>query len=477
MADIDDSVFFASAAEINRRLKAREFSAVELTRKFCDRMERFGPRFAALALDLRDSAIRQARDVDDDLKRERFRGPLQGVPWGAKDLLSVSGQITTWGAKPFAAQVFDHDATAVSRLARTGAILTSKLSMIELAGGGGYRYPAASLFQAGRNPWNTSRWAGGRSSGSGSAVAAGLVTFALGSETSGSILTPAAYCGITGLRPTYGLVSRFGAMPLSWTLDKIGPMCHTAEDCGLVLQAIAGKDEKDPGSAGKSFYFVPRYHRDIKTVRIAYSPVDFEGWLPENLRPVFQQALQTLKGLGAQLREIPGLPDFPYTPAVTTVIGAESSSVFEELIESGRVNELADEKQIAGLKASMDIGARDYLKAMRIRRLIQAEFRNLLTDIDVLLSPTRFTVATGIQEPLDAPSPPAAPDVRGGMRSLIPASNLAGLPALSLPCGFVDGLPLAIQLVSRPFTENLLLSVGMQFQNATDWHKRRPKVG
>ena len=476
MPDFNDDVFFATAAEIHRRLRAKEFSAVELTRAFCDRMEKLAGRYNALALNLRDSAIRQARDVDDDLKRDRVRSPLHGVPWGAKDLLSVKDQLTTWGARPYVVQKFDHDATAVNKLARAGAVLTSKLSMVELAGGGGYRFAAASLFGPGRNPWNTSRWSGGSSSGSGSAVAAGLVTFALGSETSGSILTPAAYCGITGLRPTYGLVSRFGAMPLSWTMDKIGPMCRSAEDCGLVLQAIAGKDEKDPGSAGKSFYFVPKYHRDIKTVRIGYSPVDFEGYPAENVRPVFRGALQALRDLGAQVRELPGLPDFPYGPMTQTVIGAEAASVFEELIESGRVNELDDAKQIAGLKASLDIAARDYLKCMRARRLVQAEFRKLLSDIDVLVSPSRISVASPINEPLDNPAPPADPALKGGMRSLIPAGNLAGLPALSLPCGFADGLPLGIQLVSRPFTENLLLAIGIQYQAASDWHRRRPPV-
>ena len=187
-----------------------------------------------------------------------------------KILLSVAGQITTWGAKPFAAQVFDYDATVITKLARTGAILTGKLAMVELAGGGGYRFAAASLFGAGLNPWDRSTVVRRSSSGSGSAVAAGIVPFALGSETSGSIITPAAFCGVTGLRPTYGLVSRYGAMALSWTMDKIGPMCRTAEDCGIVLQVIAGKDGNDPGSAGKSFYYAPQFAKELKQVRIGF---------------------------------------------------------------------------------------------------------------------------------------------------------------------------------------------------------------
>lgn len=488
MAEFNDDIYFASITELNRRLRAKEFSAVELARAFCDRLERLGPRYNALALSLREQAIRKAKDVDDELKIERFRGPLQGIPYAAKDLLSVKGQITTWGAKPYAAQVFDFDAAVITRLSKTGAVLTGKLAMVELAGGGGYRFPAASLFGPGLNPWDRSRWSGGSSSGSGSAVAAGLVPYALGSETSGSILTPSAFCGVTGLRPTYGLVSRYGAMPLSWTMDKIGPMCRTAEDCGHVLQAIAGKDDNDPGSAGKSFYFAPQYAREIKTVRVGFAPVDFMDAVEPDARAPFKTALEAFRALGVQLVETK-LADLPYSPVTSTVITVEGASVFEELIESGRVDQLADAKQIAGLKAGLEIPARDYLRAMRIRRLVQAEFRRVLTDIDVLIAPSRNGIATRINEPLDrsssaaatpatppgpAPTTPGRPD---GLRALIPASNLAGLPALSLPCGFANGMPIALQIVGRPFTENLLLALGMQFQKAMEWHRQRPKVG
>ena len=479
MADIDDDIFFSTITDLNRRLRAREFSAVELTRACCDRLEKLGPRYNALALSLRPSALRTADDVDDELKRERFRGPLQGLPYAAKDLLSVEGQITTWGAKPYAAQVFDFDATVISRLARTGAILSGKLAMVELAGGGGYRYASASLFGPGLNPWDRTRWSGGSSSGSGSAVAAGLVPYALGSETSGSIITPSAFCGITGLRPTYGLVSRYGAMPLSWTMDKIGPMCRTAEDCGLVLAVIAGKDDNDVATSGKSFYFVPQFARELKTIRIGYNPADFEHWADPETRPVFRTALDAVKSLGVQMIETELSSDLPYGPLTSTVISAEGASVFEELIESGRVDELADAKQIAGLKAGLEISARDYLKAMRIRRLVQGEFRRQLTKVDILLAPSRYGVAPKISEPLDRATqqaPGANPPRSPGLRALIPGSNLAGLPALSIPCGLVDGLPIGLQLVSRPFTENLILAVGVHFQKATDFHKQRPKV-
>src|SRR5262245_55796533 len=291
MPAVPTDVFFATITELNSRLKAREFSAEELTRAFTARLEQLGPRYNALALILPQESLRKAKEVDKEMKRERFRGPLQGIPYGAKDLLSYKGQPTTWGARPYAGQVFDYNATVINKLDSVGSVLIGKLSMVELAGGGGYRYPSASLTGAGLNPWDRSRWSGGSSSGSAAAVAAGLVPYAIGSETSGSIVTPASYCGVTALRPTYGLVSRYGAMALSWTLDKLGPFARSADDCGLILQTIAGKDSKDPGSAGKSFYYTPQYARQLKDLKVGYAPVDFAERADPSARAAFAAAL------------------------------------------------------------------------------------------------------------------------------------------------------------------------------------------
>ena len=478
-AAIPDDYFFLTITELNKKWRAGEFTSLDLTRAWCDRLEKLGPRYNALALPLRDRAMKNARQADKNRKRELLRGVLQGIPFGAKDLLAVAGQPTTWGARPFAGQVFDFDATVLTKLENAGAILIGKLSMVELAGGGGYRFPSASLQGPGLNPWDRTRWSGGSSSGSGAAVAAGLVAYALGSETWGSILNPSAYCGVTGLRPTYGYVSRHGAMALSWTLDKIGPMCRSAEDCGIVLQAISGGDGEDPGSAGKSFYYTPQYTRQISDIRIGYSPIDFNETAEEETRADFNKALGVFRSMGAKLVETK-LPPLPYGLAAGTIISAEGSSVFETIIQNGRVDQLADQKQIAGLKAGLEIKAKDYLKAMRIRRMVQEEMRKLFAEIDVLLSPSVFRVAPKISEPLDRPAatPGASvntPDSRGrGLRDLGAAGNLAGLPALSLPCGFTKGLPIALSLVSRPFTENLILALGVEFQKRTDWHRRRP---
>lgn len=471
-ASIPDDVFFATITELNERLKKKEFKDVELVRAFIARMEQLGPHYNALALLLPQRAIKAAKNVDDEMKRERYRGALQGIPFGAKDLLSVAKEPTVWGAPPYAGQVFDESATVIKRLEKS-AILTSKLAMVELAGGPSYRYASASISGPGLNPWDITRWSGGSSSGSAIAVAAGLVTFALGSETSGSIITPSAYCGCTGLRPTYGLVSRYGAMPLSWTMDKIGPICRSADDCGYVLQTIAGADGDDPTSSGKSFYNFPQYMRDLNMINVGFAHVDFEEWAEPSARPDFAKALAVIREMGVQMSE-PKLPDYPYGLIASTIVSVEASAVFEQFITSGKVDQLRDQKQIAGLKAGLEIPAKDYLQAMRLRSMVQQGLRDLLAEVDVLVTPSRLGPAPKITQPLDQPFSDRPRPKDPGFTALIPAGNLAGLPALSLPCGFADGMPIAIQLVGRPFSENTLLKIGREFQNRTDFHKRRP---
>lgn len=467
-------VFFASISELSTRLRAKEFSCVELTKAFCDRLEKIGAAHNALALSLRKSAIKQAKDVDGDLKRDRTRGPLQGIPYGVKDLLAVKKQPTEWGSRAFAGQKFDEDAFVVKKLDSAGAILIGKLAMIELAGGVGYQTASASSTGPAQNPWDRTRWAGGSSSGSAIATAAGLVTFALGSETSGSIITPSAFCGVTGLRPTYGLVSRRGAMALAWTLDKIGPICRSAEDCGLVLHVIAGADAEDPGSAKKGFAYVPQFDRKITDFTIGYAPIDFERAAPE-ARPALESALAVMKASGAKFKEVE-IPDFPYGALLETVLGAEAASIFEDLIRSEKLQQMADPSQAATLKAALDIPAIDYLKAMRIRTLVRDAFREMYYDIDMLLTPSRLAPAPRLADGVGGTEGPTVAGGRG-LSGIIPAGNLAGLPAISLPCGFAGTLPVAISLVGRPWFENHLIGVARVFQEKTDWHKHKPPVG
>src|ERR671926_310561 len=253
---------YAPVSVLAAQVRARKLSPVELTEAYLQRLETVGRRLNAVAYVMRETALEEARRAADEIKRGRYRGPLHGIPYGVKDLIATRGTPTTWGATPYKDQHFDYDATIVTRLREAGAVLTAKLAMIELAGGMGYNEADAAWTGACRTPWNTGFWSGGSSSGPGAAAASACVAFSIGSETSGSIITPAAFCGVSGLRPTYGAVSRHGAMALSWTLDKLGPMCRSALDCGLVLSAIAGRDPLDPTSRASER--LPRYTKDAR---------------------------------------------------------------------------------------------------------------------------------------------------------------------------------------------------------------------
>lgn len=434
---------------------------------------------------MRERALREARAADRALARGDARSPLLGIPYGAKDLLAARGAPTTWGAAPYRDRVLPFDATAIAKLHRAGAVLAAKLAMVELAGGGGYRYPSASLQGPGLNPWDIGRWSGGSSSGSGAAVAAGLVPFALGSETSGSIGTPAAYCGITGLRPTYGLVSRAGAMALSWTLDKLGPMARSAADCATVLEAIAGPDPKDGTVAGKRFRpLSPEAARAaLSGVRIGYAGEEIEHAASPEARDALLRGVDEMRRLFPRVVDARLPEDIPYGPMVVTVYAAEGATIFAELMEeqSERFEGMPDAKQKAGLRAALEIKARDYLQAMRLRTVLAARMKEIFTSCDVILSAGRTVTATPIGRPLDLPAPgapaqgPDAPKRRPGNVGLIPAGNLAGLPAIFFPCGLgTDGLPVGLQLVGPPFSEPLLLALVDAYQRETGHHLRRP---
>ncbi|MGH9787427.1 MAG: amidase, partial [Candidatus Acidiferrales bacterium] len=377
---LSEDILYLSAGELGKRIRRGELSPVELTESYLARLEELGPKLGAAITVTRELGLEQARQAEKDLSAERWRGPLHGVPFGAKDLLSARGIPCTWGAPPYKDQVFDFDATVIRKLREAGAVLIAKLAMIELAGGGGYTNGKASLVPT-FNPWDATRWAGGSSSGSGAATAAALVGFAIGSETWGSILTPSSFCGVSGLRPTYGRVSRHGAMALSWTLDKLGPMCRSAEDCGLVLEAIAGHDPEDPGSADAPFSYAPG-DSSLRGLRIGWVKEDFEKNGQPEVEPLYTEALEVLRRLGAEVREVK-LPDFPYGTIAGNIISAEGATCFADLIRSGRVNELIDERQAKGLAGGLEVKAADYLRAMQIRRLIQQAMAKVYNEADL----------------------------------------------------------------------------------------------
>lgn len=467
---IDDATFFLPVRELAARIVARKLSPVELTTACLERLETMGPRYNAVVTVMRESALAEARAAEKEIAGGRHRGLLHGIPYGAKDLVATKNAPTTWGAAPYKDQRFDYDATAVERLRAAGAILCAKLAMVELAGGMGYNHADASFTGPGLTPWNTKFWSGGSSSGPGSAVAAGLVPFAIGSETSGSILTPAAYSGVTGLRPTYGLVSRHGAMALCWTLDKLGPMARGADDCAIVLAAIAGRDEKDESTSARGFTYAARAAAPAKPLRVAVPKGVTEKVQPE-VRANFEASLTAMKGAVTVTRDVEW-PDLPWGPAVSAIVGAEGASAFLDLIESGRVKELRCPKDRHGGYAGTLIPAVDYLQAMRLRRPMKRAVATLFETFDLVASPTRATVAY----PADRNFEDVYPGISGGP-ALIPAGNLCGLPALAMPNGIGEnGLPTSITLMGPAFSERAMVQLGLVYQSRTDWHLKRPPV-
>jgi aspartyl-tRNA(Asn)/glutamyl-tRNA(Gln) amidotransferase subunit A len=476
---IAEELLFASVRELGERLRARRISAVELAEACLARLETLGPRMGAVVTVTRERALAQAHRANQELLAGKVRGPLHGIPYGAKDLLATKGIPTSWGAEPLRAQVFDEDATVVRRLEEAGAVLCAKLAMVELAGGLGYDNPDASFTGPGRTPWNPEHWSGGSSSGSAAAVAAGLVSFAIGSETVGSILTPAAFCGVTGLRPTYGLVSRHGAMTLCFTLDKLGPLARTADDAALVLSAIAGPDPADPTSGG-SFVYRERKQRGGPGRRFRLGVLrDATADAHPDVKANFDRAVGALHDV-ADVEEDVVFPDLPYREAASLVVDAEGASALRDLIESGKVRALRDPADRVGGYAMLATRAVDYIDAQRGRVRMQAELQRLLSRYDAVLAPTRSRLAPPIGRDFDAPAPGAAApagSAPAGPRppATIAAGNLAGLPAIAVPTGFGEqGLPTSMQLLGRAFSEGTLVAVADAYQRLTDWHRRRP---
>lgn len=467
-----DGFAFASIRELAALISRRSASPVEIAEHFLARLERLGPKYNAVASMTPERALETARRAEREIASGAADadggGLLRGVPWGAKDLLATAGGIpTTWGAAPFAERRFDYDATVVARLESAGAPLAAKLAMIELAGGMGYNQPNASLTGPPRNPWNPDRWTGGSSSGSGAAVSAGLVPFAIGSETFGSILSPANNCGLSGLRPTYGRVSRHGAMALSWTLDKLGPICLTADDCGIVLEAIAGPDGKDLTAHPRPFAydadFAPK--RAGGKFRIGVLR-DADAGAQDAVSANFRAALDALSDV-ADVEEVV-LPDLPYVEITRTILMAEAASAFEDFLADGGPQELTAPEDRYGPYARTAILATDYLKALRLRGVMARTVDAAMRGFDAWAAPTSASVATPIDQPFRRTT--AGPgDVMGAV------GNGCGLPSLSVPSGFdADGMPTGIQFMSRAYGENACLAIGRAYQARTDWHKRHP---
>jgi len=467
---LKESLLYASIGELAKQIESKQLSPVELTESYLERSEKLGPRLNAYARLTPAVALEQAQLAEKEIRRGHYRGPLHGIPYAAKDLLAVKGIPTTWGAKPYVDQVFDYNAAVIEHLRNVGAVMLGKAAMIELAGGMGYTSASASLEGEARNPWNTTCWTCGSSSGSGAIVAAGLAAFAIGTETWGSIVCPSAFCGISGFRPTYGRVSRRGAMALSYSMDKIGPMARSAEDCARIFAAIAGHDPLDRSTLPvdrAAFTYSPAADLRSRPLRV--------GWLTnawKEVDPGVKKALDAAHKV--LLQHFPSvraasLPEGPWEDAANVVLSSEVSSAFFDLIRSGRVKELSDPKgQIAGY-VNLTISGADYNTALRLRELLQGKMTELFDSYDVLATASLPVPATPLN--LDLDKGLSFPDPLGGI------GNLCGLPALSVPCGFTEKkLPVGLQFVARAGDDVAVLEAGKTFQQHTDWHRKHPTL-
>ncbi len=455
----DEELAFSSVRDLGRLLRAKKVSSTELTKLFLARIARHDPTLKCAVTVTEDLALAQARRADAELAAGKDRGPLHGIPWGAKDLVAVPGHPTTWGSPLFREQVRPETATVYRRLEEAGAVLVAKTSVGELAWG--------DVWFGGttKNPWKTDQGSSGSSAGSAAATAAGLVAFAIGTETLGSIVSPCTRCGVTGLRPTFGRVSRHGVMALSWTMDKVGPIARSAEDCALVFSAIAGRDPLDPASVDGPPAWPPR--RDPAKLRVGFVEELFQeergtgATSPEEKaraaewRSFDLRTLDLLKRLGATLVPV-SLPSRTPVGPLSVVLTAEAAAAFDTLVLDGRVKGMVRQTADAWpnvFRQGRLLPAVDYLRAQRVRTLLMREMEERLSQVDLLVAPTY------------------------GGRSLL-ATNLTGHPCVVLPNGFrlSDGTPTSVTFTGRLHGEADLLAFADLFQRATDFHLRRPAL-
>jgi Asp-tRNA(Asn)/Glu-tRNA(Gln) amidotransferase A subunit family amidase len=441
-----DELAYAPLTTLAELVRRRAVTSEQLTTLYLDRLSRLDAQLFCVVSLLRDRAVAKARAADAEIASGRYRGPLHGIPWGAKDLLAVAGAPTTWGAAPYREQRFEEDATVVQRLDAAGAVLIAKLTLGELALGD--RWFGGMT----RNPWKLDQGSSGSSAGSASATAAGAVGFAIGSETLGSISSPSTRCGVTGLRPTFGRVPRTGAMALSWSMDKLGPLARSAEDCALVFAVLHGPDGRDLTTMAAPFNWDG--NASIAGIRVGFVQGAFEAPNAQRYASFDTVALNALRGLGVDLTPVT-LPDLPYD-AMRLILDAEAGAAFDELTRSGRVRELSGQSPNSWpttFRRAHLIPAVEYINANRLRTVAMQAWDRLMQDYDVIVAPTNS--------------------------SQLLATNLTGHPALILPHGFrpEDGTPLSITFLGQLFGEEKLLKLGQAFQRVTTHHQRHPALG
>ena len=459
-------LYYLTIGEASRLIRSRELSPVELTQAFLDRIEAVDGRLKSYVTLLRDSALAEASTAEAEVRRGQWRGPLHGIPIALKDLYDTKGVRTTAQSKVLEHRVPVEDATTVARLREAGAVLLGKLAMHEFALGG----PPTSIFEQARNPWNLDYITGGSSSGSGAAVAAGLCMGSLGSDTGGSIRGPASLCGIVGLKPTYGRVSRSGVVPLSWSLDHCGPMTWTVEDSALMLQAIAGYDPNDPTTSHTA---VPDYSAslkdDVKGLTIGVPRryyFDKQNGDPETLSLV-EKALGVLEGMGARLVEVT-IPSLEYAWIANMVIMLGEAFAYHRKNLRSQPENFGEIVRMRFYLGGL-FSAGDYVQAQRARNRVKREMAQTLQEVDVLVTPTSFRPAATLKE-FDPVALIMSP-------SFTSPFNQAGLPAISIPCGFNDaGLPIGLQIAGRPFDESTVLRVAEAYEQHARWSDIRPSL-
>ena len=454
-ADIEELAFLP-VTELSELVRRNRVTSVQLTQMYLARLKKYDPVLKCVITLTEDRALETARAADAEIRRGKYRGALHGIPWGAKDLLAVRGYKTTWGAGPFKDQVIDADATVVQRLDTAGAVLVAKLTLGELAQGDIW-FGATT-----KNPWKVDQGSSGSSAGPASATAAGLVGFAIGSETLGSISSPSTRCGTTGLRPTFGRVPRTGAMALSWTMDKLGPICRSAEDCALVLDAIHGPDAQDNSVISADFHWDATL--SPKKLRIGYVKSAFDTPVTDPTDPkrtlhatkkFDDAALDVFKRLGINLMSV-DLPDVPYD-AMRLILTAEAAAAFDELTRSDRDRLLVQQGKgdwPNSFRTSRFIPAVDYVNANRVRSIAIQKWDDLMRTVDVIVTPTG-----------------------AANLSQLVATNLTGHPAVIVPNGFRDdGTPVSLTFLGGLFEEAKVLAVARAYQEATGFHLKHPVV-
>ena len=469
-----DQIPFLSVAELGRLIQAQEVSPVEATEAFLERIGRIDGHLNSYITVSGEEARQAAREAEQAIAAGQYRGPLHGIPVAVKDQFDTAGIRTTYGSSLEWGHVPDTDAVVVAKLKQAGAILLGKLNLSEFALGESFHHPGGQP----RNPWDLARNPGISSSGSAAATAAFLCASALAEDTGGSTRIPAAWSGLTGLRPTWGLVSRRGVAGVSWSMDTVGPISHSAEDCAITFQAIAGHDPEDPYSwSGPVPDYVAELQGGAEGLRVGVLREKVaEGGLAPEVRHVIESAVAQLGELGSSVQEV-SIPIVENAGAVSKCItDMDGASVHYGRLKT-RVAEYDHNTRVRLLTAILT-PAQAYYKAQKVRTLIRQAVLAALEEVDVIVLPTSPTVAPLLPDEAGIKSQEDARSRIAGVRNFTGAFNVANLPALSIPCGFSDdNLPLSLQIVGKPMADGLLMRVAHAYQQVTDWHLRRPPLG